>query len=180
MGAITCTLYSPAGHCFPRQHWGKAQLWLLLPQLHINVTSELVLAFPRLHELPETSPHPWVAWLHLVQRSTSANEEMKDWKICHKFVGSARAECGTIFRKPGWEHHTFSKTRKGMQVLGWANREINSGKDSESIIARLRSYGSKHCLSSVPKCTLSSSKFYSSFYVCVLSVTAALLLEHLP
>lgn len=67
-----------------------------------------------------------------------------------------------------------------MQVLGCANREINSGKDNESIIARLRSYGSKRCLSSVPKCTLSSSKFYSSFYVCAFSVTAALLLEHLP
>lgn len=104
---------------------------------------------------------------------------MEEWQTCYEFVGPAGAGCGTIFRKAGWEHYTFSKTRKSVQVLGCANREINSGKDNESIIACLLSYSSKCWLSFVPKCTLSSSKFYSSFYVCAFSVTAAVLLEHL-
>lgn len=114
--AVTCMLYNPAGHCFSKWHWGKAHLWLLLPRFHINVILELVLFFSRLHELSETSLHPWEVWLHLMQRSASGKVEMKDWQTCHEFVGSAGAGCGTIFRKPGWEQLTFSKKEEHVSV----------------------------------------------------------------
>lgn len=146
------------------------KIWALtaLPQPRANLISELALASLKLCELWDLLPSACCSWAAGPQVVNGTNKDTVS--VCAPGVGRE-----AIFRKPGWEHHAFRTTRKSVQVLGCANREINSQAKTMSLFtAYLLSYSSKCCLSSVLKCTPS----LWNFTVGAFCVTAALVLEH--